>query len=96
MSKKASRAKPTSSPDAAASEERSFDQRLEDLESIAAELEGGDLGLEEALDHYRRGVHMLRTCREELLAVRAQVEELTGEDGQVQALESDPDGPFEA
>lgn len=95
MSKKASKkADPTQGADSA--DARSFDERLEDLETIAAQLEGGDLGLEEALEQYRRGVHMLRSCREELLAVRAQVEELAGPDGsEVRPLDADPDGPYD-
>ena len=96
MSKKASKkaANHSSKPN---EEERSFDERLEELESIAAQLEGGELGLEESLAHYRRGVEMLRGCREELLAVRAQVEELSAhEEGAPTPYAQDPDGPFEA
>lgn len=94
MSKKASK-QTAPAQGADTTDERSFDERLEDLETIAAQLEGGDLGLEEALEQYRRGVHMLRSCREELLAVRAQVEELAGPDGTgVRPLDADPDGPY--
>ncbi|MBL4771685.1 MAG: exodeoxyribonuclease VII small subunit [Planctomycetes bacterium] len=70
----------------------SFDQRMVELENIAAALEGGDLGLEQALERYKRGVDLLRSCRGELEGFRSQVEELAREGGSTsQPLASDPD-----
>ncbi|HPF15291.1 MAG: exodeoxyribonuclease VII small subunit [Planctomycetes bacterium] len=70
-----------------------FDERLAELERIAAGLESGDLGLEQALEHYQQGVALLRSCRKELEGVRAQVQELSGEPGGPdQPLAIDPDG----
>ena len=74
------------------SETKSFDQRMLELEGIAAALEGGDLGLEQALERYKRGVELLRSCRGELEGFRSQVEELAKEGGsQSRPLASDPD-----
>jgi exodeoxyribonuclease VII small subunit len=70
----------------------SFDQRMAELEGIAAALEGSDLGLEQALERYKRGVELLRSCRGELEGFRSQVEELA-KDGESQSrpLAGDPD-----
>lgn len=69
-----------------------FDQRMVELEGIAAALESGDLGLEQALERYKRGVSLLRSCRGELEGFRSQVEELAREGTpQTRPLDSDPD-----
>jgi len=73
----------------------SFDERMAELEVIAGHLEGGDLGLEQALEQYRRGVSMLRECQEELKSVREQVQELA-ENGSTEPYAGDPDGSSEA
>ena len=72
--------------------EGTFDQRLERLEGIAAGLEGGELGLEEALEQYKQGIALLRACRKELEGVRAQVQELSADPGgKDQPFDGDPD-----
>ncbi len=69
-----------------------FDHRMAELEGIAAALEGGDLGLEQALERYKRGVSLLRSCRTELEGFRSQVEELAREGApQSRPLDADPD-----
>ncbi|MEZ5974808.1 MAG: exodeoxyribonuclease VII small subunit [Planctomycetota bacterium] len=64
-----------------------FDQRLAELERIAAALESGDLGLEAALEQYKLGAGLLRSCRTEIESIRAQVQELS-------QTGSGPDRPF--
>jgi exodeoxyribonuclease VII small subunit len=64
---------------AADPEPTSFDERLERLEAIVSELEGGELGLEGAIARYRDGVGLLKACRAQLDGYRRQVEELSGE-----------------
>ncbi len=56
-----------------------FDARLARLEALVVELEGGQLGLEAAIDRYREGVALLRGCRETLGEFQRQVEELAAE-----------------
>jgi len=67
-----------------------FDARLARLEGLVADLEGGGLGLEAAIDRYREGVALLRGCRETLAAFQKQVEEL-GQDAAVRPYAGDPD-----
>ncbi|HVS18478.1 MAG TPA: exodeoxyribonuclease VII small subunit [Planctomycetota bacterium] len=72
--------------------EESFDARLARLEAIVGELEGGELGLEGALERYRDGVGLLKACRAQLDGYRRQVEELSAEaDGALAPFAGDPD-----
>ena len=64
-----------------AGEEPGFDERLQQLEELVSELEGGELSLEDSLARYGRGVELLKACRGQLETFRARVEELSG-DGQ--------------
>lgn len=61
----------------------SFEESLEQLEVIVRRLESGELGLDEALKEYERGVGLLRTCRKLLDRAQARIELLTrvDEDG---------------
>ncbi len=77
-------------PKQPATDVESFDQRLERLEKIVAELEQGRIGLEQALDRYQEGVVLLRGCRATLDGFRKRVEELA-ESGALQPLANDPD-----
>ena len=79
-------------------EEPGFDVRLERLEGIVAELEGGGLGLEEAIERYQEGIGHLKTCHSTLTGYRQRVEELTRDaEGALQPYAADPDaGELEA
>ena len=61
------------------SQEEGFDTRLERLEALVADLEGGDLGLEEAMERFSEGVRLLGICRDALGAYEERVEELSAE-----------------
>jgi exodeoxyribonuclease VII small subunit len=58
--------------------ELTFEQSLTELEKIVDALERGDLGLEEALAHYERGVTLLRRCHQLLERAQRRVSELLG------------------
>jgi exodeoxyribonuclease VII small subunit len=57
----------------------SFETAVSELESIVRQMETGNLPLEQALEHYRRGVVLLRHCREKLDAAERQVKILEGD-----------------
>jgi exodeoxyribonuclease VII small subunit len=69
-----------------------FDQRLQRLEAIVAELENGGLALEPAIERYQEGVSLLRDCRSVLVGLQKRVEELTAQGG-LEPLAGDPDAP---
>jgi exodeoxyribonuclease VII small subunit len=58
----------------------SFEESLEELEKIVAELESGKLGLSEALARYEEGVKHLKGCQELLEHAERRIELLSGVD----------------
>jgi len=73
-------AKTNPSP-AAAAAPVSYEDALRELERLVAEMEGGQLPLDQLLDSYKRGAELLAFCRGRLEAVETQVRVL--EDGQL-------------
>jgi exodeoxyribonuclease VII small subunit len=57
-----------------------FEQALADLERIVRALEDGQIGLEESLAQYEKGVALLRRCHGQLRQVEQRILMLTGED----------------
>jgi exodeoxyribonuclease VII small subunit len=60
-----------------------YELALAELDRLVAQMEGGQLPLDELLGGYRRGAELLGFCRERLQAVEEQVKVL--EDGQLKA-----------
>ncbi len=54
-----------------------FEEALERLEELVADLEGGDLALEESLRNFEEGVGLVRLCSERLRAAELRIVELT-------------------
>ena len=53
---------------------RSFEEALRELEQILAQIEGGELGLEESLVKYERGNFLIQHCRAVLGHAEKQIE----------------------
>lgn len=70
-------------------EELAFGQALGELEAIVAGLESGQLGLEESLERYERGVALLRSLQGRLSDAQQKVTTLLGE------LEAESEGQSE-
>ncbi len=86
------KAKERSGAEAEGDGEVGFDGRLEELERIVAELEGGGLALEEAIERYAKGVDLLRRCHRSLGEYRRRVEELTKDaEAALVPFDGDPD-----
>ena len=60
-----------------------YEQALAELDKLVAQMESGQLLLDELLDGYRRGAQLLNFCRSRLQVVEEQVKVL--EDGQLKA-----------
>ena len=58
----------------------SFEESLEELEKIVAELESGKLGLSDALARYEQGVKHLKGCQQLLERAERKIELLSGVD----------------
>ena len=63
-------------------ETKPFEAAMGELEAIVAQLEGGDLPLEQALAAFEQGVGLVRQLTQRLTEAEARVEQLTrGADG---------------
>ena len=71
-----------------------FDQRLIELETIVAQLETGELSLEEALAAFEAGVALVRELNQRLSEAEGRVEILTRDTSgtlRLQTLEREPE-----
>lgn len=84
MPKKAAKKRP-------AGDEPTFEESLQALERIVDELEGGELGLGDALDAYEDGVKHLKLCHKLLEKAERRIELLSGVDADGSAVAE----PFE-
>ncbi|MDX5446515.1 MAG: exodeoxyribonuclease VII small subunit [Zoogloeaceae bacterium] len=57
----------------------SFEGAITELEDIVRAMESGQISLEQALDHYQRGVGLLRYCRDTLNNAEQRVRQLEGD-----------------
>ena len=64
-----------------AQEPATYEEALAELDRLVAQMEGGQLPLDQLLDGYRRGAELLNYCRARLQTVEEQVKLL--EDGQL-------------
>jgi exodeoxyribonuclease VII small subunit len=55
---------------------KTFEDALAELEQILAEIEGGELGLEDSLGKYERGNFLIQHCRTVLNSAEKQIEML--------------------
>src|SRR6185503_3584636 len=60
----------------------SFEESLDELEKIVAELESGKLGLSDALARYEEGVKHLKGCQQLLESAERKIELLSGVDAE--------------
>jgi exodeoxyribonuclease VII small subunit len=70
-----SKKEPTSVP-ANFAEPSSYEAALAELEQLVAQLESGDMPLDQLLGGYQRGAALLQFCRSKLQAVEEQVKVL--------------------
>lgn len=54
-----------------------FEQSIEQLEAIVAQLEKGELALEEALHQFETGITLARRCQEVLTLAEQKIEHLS-------------------
>ena len=75
---------------------KNFEEALKELEQILAEIEAGEIGLEQSLLKYERGNFLILHCRGVLGAAEKQIEILSkNEAGELVAepLNTSPDHP---
>ena len=55
----------------------SFENAMEQLETLVSRMESGDLSLEESLKAFEKGVHLTRFCQDQLQKAELKVQELS-------------------
>lgn len=71
----------------------SFEQGLEELESVVKQLESGELPLEKSLELFERGMKLSEACRKQIEEAETRIEILTRKGDRIQ---SDPFKPGKA
>ena len=71
----------------------SFEEGLEQLERIVHQLEQGEIGLDESLEQYEKGVKLLRRCYDLLHRADRRIELLSGVDAEGNPISSPMDDP---
>lgn len=72
-------------------ESLSFEQSMQELETLVTKMEQGDLPLEEALQSFERGIQLARHSQQKLKDAEQKVQILTSQNGQqtLDVFESD-------
>lgn len=75
-----------------------FEDAIGELEKILAEMERGEVPLEESLVRYERGNYLIQHCRQILGKAEQQIEQMNKADGGSASAMSaiDPDGDADA
>ncbi len=68
---------------------KEFEKSLVQLEKIVVRMESGELGLEESLDQFEKGIELARNCQDTLSNAELRVEQLIEKHGLQQTI------PFE-
>jgi exodeoxyribonuclease VII small subunit len=53
--------------------ELTFEQRLDELETLVGQLESGDLSLDEMLERYEHGMELVASCQRQLAEAELRV-----------------------
>jgi exodeoxyribonuclease VII small subunit len=76
---------------------KNFEDALSELERILADIEGGQMGLEDSLVKYERGNFLIQYCRTVLSAAEKHIEKLSkAPDGSLQTEPMSPGGQSDA
>lgn len=68
---------------------KNFEKSLTELEHIVAQMENGELGLEDSLTQFEKGIKLAKNCQDTLTNAKLRVEQLIEKNGLQQTI------PFE-
>ncbi|WP_109340022.1 exodeoxyribonuclease VII small subunit [Saliniradius amylolyticus] len=73
------------------SETLSFEQAMQELETIVEQMEAGELPLEEALQRFERGIALTQQGQQKLQQAEQKVKMLLAEQGQENLVDFEPE-----
>ncbi len=65
---------------------KNFEKSLQQLEKIVGNMESGELGLEESLEQFEKGIKLARSCQDTLAGAELRVEQLIEKNGLQQTI----------
>ncbi len=68
-----------------------FEQAIDSLNEVVAQIEDGDIPLAESMDKYERGMALIKHCREILISAEKRIEKITADQKSQEDL-TDDDG----
>ena len=60
-----------------------FEQRLDELETLVGELESGDLSLDEMLARYEHGMTLVTSCQRQLAEAELRITRIAADTGEI-------------
>ena len=66
---------------------KSFEQSLEELESIVKELESGNVNLDDAINKYSEAIKLVKVCEEKIKNAEEMVTKIVKENGSLEDFE---------
>lgn len=72
-----------------AKQEAKFEEKLKELESIIADLENGEIDLDQSIEKYTRAMKLVKECDEKLKSIEQQVNQIVSENGKLEPFELD-------
>ena len=67
--------------------EKTFEEKLKDLETIVNELESGEIDLDSSIEKYTNAMKLVKECDEKLKSVEEQVSKIVTENGSLEDFE---------
>jgi len=68
-----------------------FEKSLKELEQLVEKMEQGDIGLEESLKHFEKGVQLTKACQKALQEAEQKVNILLEKNGQLELAKFESD-----
>ena len=65
---------------------KDFENSLQQLEKIVANMESGELGLEQSLEQFEKGIKLAKNCQDTLANAELRVEQLIEKNGLQQTV----------
>ncbi len=63
--------------------ELTFEQRLDELDTLVSELESGDLSLDQMLARYEHGMALVASCQQQLAEAELRVTRIAADTGEI-------------
>ena len=67
---------------------KNFEKSISELEKLVAEMENGNITLDESIDKFEKGMQLIKECKDALQAARGRVEKIL-EDGSRAVFENE-------